>query len=51
MPLRHGGDLLRDTRNLSIGQGIKLILQAIYFVLIARALVRRPTERLLLSPH
>jgi O-antigen/teichoic acid export membrane protein len=36
--LRHGGDLLRDTRNLSIGQGIKLILQAIYFVLIARAL-------------
>jgi O-antigen/teichoic acid export membrane protein/glycosyltransferase involved in cell wall biosynthesis len=37
-PLRHGGDLLRDTRNLSIGQGIKLILQAIYFVLIARAL-------------
>jgi O-antigen/teichoic acid export membrane protein/glycosyltransferase involved in cell wall biosynthesis len=36
--LRHGGDLLRDTRNLSIGQGIKLILQAVYFVLIARAL-------------
>jgi O-antigen/teichoic acid export membrane protein len=30
--------LLRDTRNLSIGQGIKLILQGIYFVLIARAL-------------
>ncbi|HEX4203111.1 MAG TPA: glycosyltransferase [Ktedonobacteraceae bacterium] len=35
---RHGGALLRDTRNLSIGQGIKLILQAVYFVLIARAL-------------
>jgi O-antigen/teichoic acid export membrane protein len=36
--LRHPGELLRDTRNLSIGQGIKLILQGIYFVLIARAL-------------
>jgi O-antigen/teichoic acid export membrane protein/glycosyltransferase involved in cell wall biosynthesis len=32
------GELARDTRNLSIGQGIKLILQALYFVLIARAL-------------
>jgi O-antigen/teichoic acid export membrane protein/glycosyltransferase involved in cell wall biosynthesis len=36
--LWHPGELLRDTRNLSIGQGIKLILQGIYFVLIARVL-------------
>jgi O-antigen/teichoic acid export membrane protein/glycosyltransferase involved in cell wall biosynthesis len=37
-PLWEQGELLRDTRNLSIGQGLKLILQAVYFVLIARSL-------------
>ena len=30
--------LLRDTLNLSLGQGIKLVLQAIYFLFIARSL-------------
>jgi O-antigen/teichoic acid export membrane protein len=30
--------LLRDTANLGVGQGIKLILQAIYFLFIARSL-------------
>jgi O-antigen/teichoic acid export membrane protein len=32
------GGLLRDTTHLSIGQGFRLIIQAAYFVLIARAL-------------
>ena len=32
----HG--LLRDTTHLSIGQGVRLIIQAAYFVLVARAL-------------
>jgi O-antigen/teichoic acid export membrane protein len=30
--------LLRDTTHLSIGQGLRLIIQAVYFVLIARSL-------------
>jgi O-antigen/teichoic acid export membrane protein len=30
--------LLRDTTHLSIGQGLRLIIQAAYFVLIARSL-------------
>jgi len=30
--------LLRDTTHLSIGQGVRLVIQAAYFVLIARSL-------------
>ena len=30
--------LLRDTTHLSIGQGLRLVIQAVYFVLIARSL-------------
>jgi O-antigen/teichoic acid export membrane protein len=30
--------LLKDVSNLCLGQGIKLVLQAIYFLLIARSL-------------
>jgi O-antigen/teichoic acid export membrane protein len=30
--------LLRDTTNLTIGQGFRLVIQAAYFVLIARSL-------------
>jgi O-antigen/teichoic acid export membrane protein len=30
--------LLRDTTHLSIGQGLRLVIQAAYFVLIARSL-------------
>ncbi len=30
--------LLRDTTHLSIGQGFRLVIQAAYFVLVARAL-------------
>jgi O-antigen/teichoic acid export membrane protein len=36
-PAKSGG-LLRDTTHLSIGQGFRLIIQAAYFVLIARSL-------------
>jgi len=32
------GGLLRDTTHLSIGQGLRLVIQAAYFVLIARSL-------------
>jgi O-antigen/teichoic acid export membrane protein len=32
------GGLLRDTTHLSIGQGFRLVIQAAYFVLVARAL-------------
>ena len=32
------GGLLRDTTHLSIGQGFRLVIQAAYFVLIARSL-------------
>jgi O-antigen/teichoic acid export membrane protein len=32
------GSLLRDTTHLSIGQGFRLVIQAAYFVLVARAL-------------
>jgi O-antigen/teichoic acid export membrane protein len=35
--MRTGG-LVRDTTNLSIGQGFRLVIQAAYFVLIARSL-------------
>src|SRR3984885_16097737 len=32
------GGLLRDTTHLSIGQGFRLVIQAAYFILIARSL-------------
>src|SRR5579862_3425942 len=32
------GGLLRDTTQLSIGQGLRLVIQAAYFVLVARSL-------------
>lgn len=35
---RKTSDLLRDTTHLSIGQGFRLVIQAAYFVLIARSL-------------
>ena len=35
---RNTGGLLRDTTHLSIGQGFRLVIQAAYFVLIARSL-------------